>query len=200
MAFPAGAASRGRCLLLALAVIAAPAFAATTAPVGAPEATLREDLQGARWPADIVRTATHYLTAQPYGPASEAARSELDRARSTMRLLERSDIRLYRADFAGAGAVVPQIADDVRKAALADKEAALRVAHHHRDRAVDARSDGIHYIGWLQYSAALGNAAGSYELALHYRKDNQPALAAPYEARAEELGFKIPTTLDNVRK
>ncbi len=28
----------------------------------------------------------------------------------------------------------------------------------------------------------------------------QPALAAPYEARAEELGFVPPPTLDNVRK
>ncbi len=150
-AFPAGAASRARGLFLVLALIAAPALAAAPAPVGAPEATLREDLQGARWPADVVRTATHVVT-------------------------------------------------DVRKASLADEEAALRVARHPRDRAADARSDGIHDIGWLQYSAALGSAAGNYALAMHYRKDNQPALAAPYEARAGELGFNIPVALDNVRK
>ena len=120
------------------------------------------------------------MSAQPYVPASEAARSELDRARSTMRLRERSDIRRYRADFTGEGAVAPQAADDVRKAALA--------------------VDGLHDIGWLQYSAVLGSAAGSYALAMHFRKDNQPALAAPYKARAGELGFKIPAALDNVRK
>lgn len=151
MAFHAGAASRGRGLPLFSALMVAPVLVAASAPISAPEATLREDLQGAHWPADIGRTATHHVT-------------------------------------------------DVRKAALADKEAALRVIHHPRDRAIDARSDGIHDIGWLQYPAALGNAAGNCELAVHYRKDNQPPLAAPYEARAEQLGSKIPAAPDNVRK
>ena len=52
----------------------------------------------------------------------------------------------------------------------------------------------------MQYAAALGNAEASYELAVYYRKASLPALAAPYEARAEELGFKAPPALDHVRK
>jgi hypothetical protein len=160
-----------------------------------PEATLRQDLQDARWPADIVREAGRYLTSYPQGPSAVGARADLDRARNTKRLLERSDIRLYRADFVSEGAQAP-VLEDVRKAALADKDAAFRLAHMHRDGESGLKAD----LGRLQYSAALGNGPGSYELALYYRKDNQPALAAPYEARAEELGFKAPAALDNVRK
>lgn len=182
-----------------LALLAALAFGAHAAGPLPAEPLLRDELQAARWPADIVKGAGRYLASYPQGPQAEAARSDLDRARNTKRLLERSDIRLYRTDFAGSG-TMPAAADDRRKAALGDKEAALRLAHLHRDGNASVKADPGHYIGWLQYSAALGNAAGSYELALHYRKDNQPALAAPYEARAEELGFKVPAALDNVRK
>jgi hypothetical protein len=47
---------------------------------------------------------------------------------------------------------------------------------------------------------ALGNGIASYELALHYRAYAQPLLAAQFEARARELGYVPPPTLDNVRK
>ena len=128
-----------------------------------------------------------------------AARAELERARNTRRLLERSDIRLYRGDFVARGAS-PTLYDDVRKAALADKEAAARVARLYRDGEGGIAANVDRYVGWMQYAAALGNAEASYELAVYYRKASLPALAAPYEARAEELGFKAPPALDHVRK
>ena len=56
------------------------------------------------------------------------------------------------------------------------------------------------YVAWLQYAAALGNGPASYELAVYYRRQDQPALAAPYEARAEDLGFQAPVSLDHIRK
>jgi len=110
-----------------------------------------------------------------------------------------SDIRLYRGDFVARGAS-PTLYDDVRKAALADKDAATRVAHLYRDGEGGTAVNLDRYVGWLQYAAALGHAEASYELAVHYRKTSLPALAAPYEARAEELGFKAPAALDNIRK
>jgi TPR repeat protein len=88
----------------------------------------------------------------------------------------------------------------MRKAALADRDAALRVAHMIRDQENGLAFDINRYVGWLQFASALGNGPASYELAVHYRKADQPALAAPYELRAEELGFKAPLALDNVRK
>jgi len=172
--------------------------AGAATPAAPPESTLREQLQEARWPADIVGVAERYASSYPQGPAAAAARADLDVARKTKRLLERSDIRLYRNDFTVRGG--PALHVDLRKAALADKDAAERIAHFYRDGEGGLEANPSRYIGWLQYSAALGNGPASYELAVHYRKSDQPALAAPYEARAEELGFNAPPALDNVRK
>ena len=180
--------------LALVAVVAAPAIAAPYPPP--PEPALAQELLDARWPADIVAVGERYVAAYPQGPSAATARTELERARNTRRLLERSDIRLYRGDFLARGASAT-LYDDVRKAALADKEAAARMARLYRE---GENENPGRYVGWLQYAAALGNAPASYELAVHYRKSDQPALAAPYEARAEELGFQPPPTLDNVRK
>lgn len=55
-------------------------------------------------------------------------------------------------------------------------------------------------LGWLQYAAALGSEDAAYALALHYRRDAQPLLAARYESRAAELGLQPPPALDHLRK
>jgi len=187
---------RRRLLVLGAAALGVPAVAFAQRSPPPPEPALAQELLDARWPADIVVVGERYLAAYPQGPYAANARAELERARNTRRLLERSDIRLYRGDFVARGAA-PTLYEDVRKAALADKEAAARMAQLYRDG--DSANPG-RYVGWLQYAAALGNAPASYELAVHYRKSDQPALAAPYEARAEELGFKPPPTLDHIRK
>lgn len=184
-------------LFIAACAVGGAALAAPFPP--APEPALSQELQDARWPADIVVVADRYVTSYPGGPSAASARADLEKARNTKRLLERSDIRLYRGDFLVRGAT-PTLHDDVRKAALADKEAAARMARLYRDGDGSVEANSSRYIGWLQYAAALGNASASYELSIYYRKADQPALAAPYEARAEELGFKAPSALDNVRK
>jgi hypothetical protein len=51
----------------------------------------------------------------------------------------------------------------------------------------------------MQYAAALGNGIASYDLALYYRRVNQPQLAAQYEALARSLGYTPPPSLDNRR-
>ena len=178
-------------------------FALTTGPLGAlsaplpAEAALRQDLQDARWPADIVRASERYIASYPQGPSAAAARSMLDLARQSVRALDRN-VRLYRGDFQESASAAAN--DDMRKAALADREAALHVAHMIRDHESGVVYDVNRYVGWLQFASALGSGPASYELAVHYRKADQPALASPYELRAEELGFKAPPSLDNVRK
>lgn len=180
----------------AAAALARPAFAAPTPRSG--EVVLGDELNSARWPADIARAADRYLVTYPQGPSAETARAMLEPARRSARALDRN-VRLYRSDFRLAGAA-DALGSDIRKAALGDNEAALRVAHAIRDREQGADYDVNRYVGWLQFASALGNAQASYELALYYRKDDQPALAAPYELRAEELGFQAPRALDNIRK
>ena len=54
--------------------------------------------------------------------------------------------------------------------------------------------------GGADDQAALGNGIACYELAVYYRRQGQPVPAAQYEARAKELGYTPPATLDNVRK
>jgi TPR repeat protein len=193
---PARASRRILVALLGIVAVASPALALAQRYPPPPEPALAQELLDARWPADIVTVGERYLAAYPGGPYAATVRAELERARNTRRLLERSDIRLYRGDFVARGAA-PTLYDDVRKAALADKEAAARIARLYKE---GEGANLARYVGWLQYAAALGNAPASYELAVHYRKADQPALAAPYEARAEELGFVAPPTLDNVRK
>ena len=190
-----------RRILIALLTLAAgigPAAVAAPYPPP-PEPALAQELLAARWPADIVTVGERYVASYPQGPYAVTARAELERARNTRRLLERSDIRLYRGDFVARGAS-PTLYDDVRKAALADKEAAARLGRLYRDGEGGIPANPDRYVGWMQYAAALGNAEASYELAVYYRKAALPALAAPYEARAEELGFKAPPALDHVRK
>jgi TPR repeat protein len=154
---------------------------------------------GSAWPADIVRFARAYLDRYPQGSLAEKARAVLHQASRTAHMLQRRDVRLFRADFQIEG--LPEATRErVRQAALGDKEAALQVAQWHESGEAGVPRDINRYVGWLQYSAALGNPVASYELALHYRREDQPALAAPYEARAEELGYQAPPTLDNVRK
>jgi TPR repeat protein len=185
-------------ILLAATAVGAPGAALAQRYPPPPEPALGQELLDARWPADIVTVGERYVAAYPQGPLAGATRAELERARNTRRLLERSDIRLYRGDFVARG--TPALYDDVRKAALADKDAAARVARLYRDGEAGIAANVDRYVGWMQYAAALGNAEASYELAVHYRKSSLPALAAPYEARAEELGFKAPPALDHVRK
>lgn len=171
-------------------------FAAT--PVAAEsEGALRQELQQAVWPADIVRLADQYLSRYPASAWAGSAVSLRERAGLTMGVLKRNDVRLYRGAFHPAS---DAIHDDLRRAALGDSEAAVRLAHLHRRGDGGMTLDMNRYVGWLQYASMLGDDRASYELALHFRRESQPVLAAKYEARAVELGFTPPRDLDHVRK
>jgi hypothetical protein len=163
------------------------------------EGALRQELQQAVWPADIVRLADQYLSRYPGAAWAGSASTLRERAGMTMVVLKRNDVRLYRSAFqpaSDAGAVQ----DDLRRAALGDSAAAVRLAHLQQRGEGGLPQDMNRYVGWLQYASMLGDERASYELALHFRRDAQPVLAAKYEARALELGFKPPRDLDHVRK
>lgn len=166
------------------------------------EDLLRRELQHALWPADIVHLATEYLNRYPVGSASGLAVALRERASDTMRVLSRSDVRLYRNAFRPAADTSDQ-QDELRRAALGDKDAAMRLAHQYGQYSQGdgpALQDQSRYVGWLQYAAMLGNETASYELARHYRRQSQPVLASQYEARAVELGYTLPRDLDHSRK
>jgi hypothetical protein len=184
----------------ALALSLALGAAQAASPLGADsESALRQELQQAVWPADIVRLADQYLSRYPAGPDAGSASTLRERAGMTMVVLKRNDVRLYRSAFQPAGDA-GAVQDDLRRAALGDSAAAVRLAHLQQRGEGGLPQDMNRYVGWLQYASMLGDERASYELALHFRRDAQPALAAKYEARALELGFRPPRDLDHVRK
>lgn len=181
---------------LVLAVGVPGAGQAQTEPGG--ELALRQAVLQALWPADMVQLTNQYLQVYPRGPGAELARSWQKRAADSMRVLNRKDVQLYRSAFQGPGEAAP-LNDEIREAALGNPVAALRVAHQYK------RGDGVavdekRYVGWLQFASVLGSDAASYELALYFREQDQPALAAQYEARAVSLGYNPPLALDHIRK
>jgi hypothetical protein len=165
------------------------------------ETELRQAMQEALWPAEIVRLSGDYLRQYPDGNWADAARALHERASASAQVLGRKDVRLYRSAFQLAP-VAPGLKDDIRKAALGDPDAAIRLARSQQthDDGVDMATANSRYVGWLQYAAVLGHQNAAYELALHFRKQDQPALASQYEARAVALGYTPPTVLDHVRK
>ena len=186
-------------LLDVLAALGLALMLAAPASAARPEETLRELMQGARWPADIARASADYLDGYPRGRWAAEARTDRSSAEAAMRTLKQREVRLYRSDFQ-ADEAPPSTRERIRQAALGDKDAAFEVARWVGNGEAGLPRDMNRYVGWLQYAAALGHGPASYELALHYRRESQPALAAPYEARASELGFEAPPTLDHVRK
>jgi len=176
---------------LALA-LALPATQAVAAPE---EATLRAAFEQAVWPADIVRAADQYLLAFPDAESAAAVRAQRQRAAEAWRLVSRNEVRLYRSTFTGnPGTALPEL----RQAALGDREAVVRLAHE--SRRADEATGSQRFVGWLQYASLLGDEHASYELALHFRRTDQPLLAAHYEALALALGYAPAAALDHTRK
>ncbi len=174
-------------LLAGLLLVAAPARAQSDEP------TLLAQVSEALWPADIVRAADRYLQAFPQGSAADAVQADRRRAGETARLLARNDVRLYRSAFAAPPGATRS---ELRLAALGDRAAVLRLARASRDGEVGPNR----WVGWLQLASLLGDENASYELALHFRRTDQPVLAAHYETRAVALGYQPARSLDNVRK
>jgi hypothetical protein len=159
------------------------------------EPALRQAFQQALWPVDIVRSAEAYLRLYPAGPEAVQVEEARVRALLAWRLVRSNEVSLYRAAFADPD---PENSRELREAGLGDRGAAVHLAHAQLPVA-DARSE-LRYVGWLQYAALLGDERASYELALHYRRTDQPLLAARYEAHAVSLGYEPLAALDNTRK
>jgi len=155
-------------------------------------------LEGALWPADVARLAGDFLKHYPASKLAGSALVAREGAVEAAKVLRRGDVKLFRSAFDVPEGVPPQSLVELHKAGRGDKDAAARIGHGHgRD---SGRYDLQRFEGWMQYAAVLGNGIASYALALHYRRENRPNLAAQYEARARVLGYTPPPSLDNTRK
>jgi len=171
------------------------------------EAELKK-LERAAWPAEVVQVAEAFLKARPDSPFAPGVQVARDGARTALKALQRSDVRLFRAAFAMSDGMPTEQRQDLLRCGRGDKDAAARMAWRFRDAGGGGGYGGGYaasaaqsrYEGWLQFAVALGNGIASYELALHFRRNGQPLLASQFEARARELGYTPPPDLDNVRK
>ena len=161
-------------------------------PASADAVALRRAFDLALWPADIVRAADAYLRLHPEAADVAAQRAS---ASEVMQLLRAKDVLVFRSSFAEAD---PALQRDLRLAALGDRAAAVRLAEASRTH--DALHGTRRFVGWMQLASLLRDAQASYQLALHYRRSGQPALAARYEALATDLGHQPPPALDSSRK
>ena len=180
---------------LAAHAVPTPDSPSRLAPSGATEPALRDALQRALWPADIVQRSDDYLRWFPDHASAAVVLAQRQRASASTELLRRSDVDLFRAAFAPQPSDGPE-ADDLRRAALGDADAAFRLAQQPSVLDAVARRR----VGWLQYAAQLGSDRAAYALSLHYRRASQPLMAAQFEARAVALGFQPPAGLDHARK
>jgi hypothetical protein len=185
--------------IAALSLLLSCGLASGAKPVADEEVRLLQSVEEATWPAEIVRLSNQYLKEYPRGLASDAARSWQRRAAEAMRVLNRGDVQLYRSAFQDGDELTASRAD-IRDAALGEQAAAIRMAHRYQKGLDGLPEDSKRYVGWLQFASVLGSDAASYELALHFRKQDQPVLAAQYEARARQLGYNPPLALDHIRK
>jgi hypothetical protein len=165
----------------------------------AEEAALWKELSESQWPADVLRISEDYLKRYPTAKLAGGAEVAREGAGDALKALRGNDVRLFRSAF------VPKVStaalvEELRKAARGDKDAAARIARVYASGQGEIQADVNRYEGWLQFASALGNGIASYELAVHYRKQGQPMPASQYEARARELAYTPPPTLDNVRK
>jgi hypothetical protein len=150
------------------------------------------------WPAEVVQLSEDFLRHYPDSKLVVSAQVAHDGAVAADKVMRRSDVRLYRSAFMLRDDMDVDQRRDLVRCGRGDKDAAAREAR--RAQAKANATMKARYEGWLQYAAALGNGIASYELALHYRREDQPLLASQFESRARARGYKPPPTLDNVRK
>jgi hypothetical protein len=208
--------------------VAAASAAAASAPAPArfsndDEAEDWKTLEAALWPAEVNRLAEGYLKKHPQSRLAGSAEVAREGAAEAAKLLRRNDVKLFRSAFLEPGQLPEDRLRDLAKAGRGDKDAAARLGRWYANNpgagaaaapatsgyggyggsggyGAPARPTGNRYEGWMQYAAALGNGIASYELALYYRRQDQPLPAAQYEARAQALGYTPPPSLDNTRK
>lgn len=156
-------------------------------------------LQAAFWPPELRRLAQQFRERYPASSRAVAADVAAEGAKDAANILRRNDVRLYRNSFAPDAERGEPYNTDLGKAARGDKDAAARIGRQRFTSESSGAAVSL-YEGWMQFAAELGNGIASYELALHFRRRNQPQPAARWEARARELGYNPPASLEHYRK
>lgn len=181
-----------------------PAQEAARAPSQQDEDDLWAQIQQSVWPPEVVKLGSRYVEQFPQGRWLQPVIVAIEGSSEAAKLLQRSDIKLFRSSFAPPVNASPALQRDFKRAARGDKDAAKRVGQAYLDGGADPTLDvnkaAGRYEGWLQYATALGNGIASYDLALLYRARGQADLASRFEQTARMLGFTPPPSLKSGQK
>ncbi|MBT9489224.1 MAG: caspase family protein [Rubrivivax sp.] len=150
----------------------------------------------ALWPATVARLVRSFLERYPNSRFRTAALVASDGANKSAGLLKLNAADLHPRDFQPRAELGAAYAEDLRRAARGDKDAAARVGA--RLLALDPKGLWNRYVGWMKFAVALGNGIAAYDLA-RYLEDNNLSGGGEFRTRAGELGYVIPPSLRKVR-
>ena len=161
----------------------------------AEETAALAQLRGTLWPRDVVKLATDFEQRFPDSRFRISAQVAREGAAVATKVLADPEIGLSRRDFELRSDIAPDLAEDLRRAARGDKDAAARVGERVSAGERSAGATAMLYEGWMKYAGLLGNGIAAYDLARHYARMGQPALSGQWVSRARKLGYVPPVGL-----
>lgn len=151
----------------------------------------------ALWPAEAGRRARAFLERYPQSRFHTAATVAAAGASESALRLRQGQAELFQRDFSARPELGEAFNEDLRRAAVGDKEAAARVAQQLLARGSGAMARS--YVAWMQFSAELGNGIAAYDLSRYFADNGQGAESGRWETLARQLGYVPPPRLRNVR-
>lgn len=152
-------------------------------------------LRGSLWPRDVVTRATDFEQRFPASSYKSSAQVSRQGATSAAKILADPEIGLSRQDFEIRSDTPPELAEDLRRAARGDKDAAARIGDRISAGGSKTGAASLRFEAWMRYAGALGNGIAAYDLARHYASIGQAALSGQWVSRARKLGYIPPPGL-----
>lgn len=152
-------------------------------------------LRGSLWPRDIVARATDFELRFPASSYKSSAQVSRQGATAAATVLADPEVGLSRQDFEVRSDTPPDLAEDLRRAARGDKDAAGRIGDRISAGGNKTGVAGLRFEAWMRYAGALGNGIAAYDLARHYASIGQAALSGQWVSRARKLGYVPPPGL-----
>jgi hypothetical protein len=159
------------------------------------EAKALEKLRVTVWPRDVVAIATDFEKSFPQSRFRTSVQVAREGAEVAAKVLADPDVGLSRRDFEARSGATPDVAEDLRRAASGDKDAAARLGERVPTGDRSSGPSALQFEGWMKYAGLLGNGIAAYDLARHYARLGQAALSGQWASRAKRLGYVPPPGL-----
>jgi hypothetical protein len=153
------------------------------------------ELQRSSWPREVVQLADSFASAFAGSRFASSVQLSREGALRAAQILADPDIGLSRQDFQPGDAATSEAAEDLRRAARGDKDAAARVGERLNAAGIRSAAQGARFEAWMRFAGELENGIAAYELARRYAATGQAALSGQWVSRARKLGYVPPPGL-----